>query len=655
MLKKLLLSIIGLVLFTLYSCSPKHSEIIVAEYGKYNVTMEEFENAYAKNVGSFENAQKDSIQNYNKFLDLFVNFKMKLRDAQVRRLPEDEAIVNELSDYEKTIGASYLLEKDLYEKGIQDLYDKRKYELRVSHILLRTDKTTPEEAEKKALAILDSIKNGASFEDMVRKYSEDQFSKNKGGDVYYITAGTILPDFEDIAFNTPVGTVNQTPLKTKYGYHIIKVTDKIERAPQIRASHILIRKEGEDKAVDDKSRYQLVQDILSKLKNGEDFGELALQYSEDPGSKEKKGDLGFFARRQMVQPFDEAVFALNVGEISDVVETQFGFHIIKLTEKTKYPSFESEKKSLRDMFERTRKNSDYEKLIDKYDDEVKLVMHDEVFKEVVSNANEVKINQQYWESDLHNNFGDKVLFTIGDEIYTTDSLYSFAIKEPKNFGKVTDQNTLNGFLNDLKNQKVIEAKAKDLVNTDKEFAGLMDEYKNGILIFRLQEEEVWNKMKMDTTEILKLYEQTKDSYVWPNRVQYREIASKSDSLLNEILGMLKHGSKVDEVIEIYSDQIKINNSELIDANTNAITKAANELENVGDFTDVIRNVNVWSIIELVKKDASRTKTFDEARAEVTSAYQDIESAHLENQYVSRLKNTYEPELFYEELENAYKN
>ncbi len=136
-----------------------------------------------------------------------------------------------------------MIEKELYEKGLHDLYDKRAFELRVSHLLIRTDSISQEEGNKKALAIIDSVKNGASFEEMVLKHTDDQFHKTNGGDIYYFTAGMIMPEFEDLAYNTPVGEIAETPLKTQYGFHILKVTEKIKRTPQVQASHILIRKD----------------------------------------------------------------------------------------------------------------------------------------------------------------------------------------------------------------------------------------------------------------------------------------------------------------------------------------------------------------------------------------------------------------------------
>ncbi len=657
MLKKFfyVLGILSSVLFI--SCSPKHSEIIVADYGDYNINMDEFENAYAKNIGSYDKAKADSLDNYKKFLELYVNFKMKLRNAKVRQIDKSEDIANELSEYQKMIGASYFLEKELYDKGIFDLYKKRSKEIRVSHLLIRTDTLSDEEAYSKALAIIDSVKNGQSFEDAVKKHTDDQFSRDKGGDIYYFTGGMIMPEFEDMAYATPVGEVNSTPLKTKYGYHIIKLTEKIDRMPQIRASHILIRKDPNSTDNDKKQKDQIAE-LLKRVREGEDFGKLAAEYSEDPGSKQKNGDLGFFSRRQMVQPIDEAVFNLKVGEVSDVVETQFGYHIIKLLETQKYPSFAEEKNSLRDLYEKTRKNSDYEKLVEQYAKDVNLVIDDNNFEEIIKTQEPTTVSDNYWESSVHKNYGNSVIFKLGENQYNIDSLFSFAVKDSKVLNRPVTAKLLTDLKNEYKNKKVLEAKVAELITTDEKFVELMEEYKNGILIFKLQEDEVWNKMKMDSSAVYNLYEQTKENYVFPDRVQYNELFTKSDSLAKNYLTMLKNGADFDSLSTKYNEQarsLSIGKDNLISASTNTLSKAAYELENPGDISNILKNKNGWSIVKLIKKDASRIKTFDETRAEVTSAYQDFESSKLENSYVSRLKNTYKPNLFYEELENAYKN
>ncbi len=350
MFRRVIIPLIILVSLIISSCAPKHSDIVVAKFDDEQIKMNEFEKMYEKNAGSLERAKQDSLSQLKNFLDLYVNFKMKLRDAYVRGYDTAPDLNQELQDYKKKVGVSYILEKQIVEPGEQQLYDRRKNELRVSHIMIRPDSTGETAARKLAQSILDSIKHGASFSEMAKKYSVDNYSKFIGGDIYYITAGLLPPSFEDASYATPVDSVYPDVVQTRYGFHIIKVTDRRERIPQIRASHILVNFNGPDGKPDTAYAKAKIDSVMQKLKNGEDFGKLAEQYSDDTGSKKKGGDLGFFSRRMMVKQFDEAAFNLKPGELSDVVESNFGFHIIKLTEQKPYPSFDEDKEEIEKIF-----------------------------------------------------------------------------------------------------------------------------------------------------------------------------------------------------------------------------------------------------------------------------------------------------------------
>lgn len=659
MFKKQLIVLLGFLAMIVISCSPKQSEIVVASYDDSEIKMTEFEKAYEKNTGNLETAKKDSLKKLQDFLDLYVVYKMKLADAKARHFDQDTAIVKELDEYGKTIGVSYYLEKYLYEKGMKDLYKKRADELRISHILIRTDTLSPKQAEQKAYDIIAQIKKGASFEDMAKKYTEDKFSKNRGGDIYYLTAGLVIPDFEDAAYNTPVGQVYPKPIKTKYGYHIIKVTDRRKRIPKVRAAHILIRTMNNEGKADTTGKLQLITAIKDSISKGADFGKMAAKYSDDPGSKKKSGDLGYFSRRQMVQPFDEAVFNLKVGEVSDVVKTRFGYHLIKLLDAKPYPSYDKEKKQISALYEKSRKKRDKQKLIEKAEKEMNFVLYDDVVKNIlVGDTSKTRLNKSYWESDLHKKVKDTPLMEINKKKYTLDDIIAYNIKNDKNIGKIIDNKLVRTLLNEFKDVKVLELKAAKELKNNPEFVKLMDEYKNGIYIFKLQEEEIWNKIDMDSTKIRELFEKTKDQYVFPNQVEFQEIFSRKDSLIHKYYDMVKNGSDFLDVAKKHSEKIKNRtkggNEGLIKADKNEAAKHAFALNKENDISEIFKNGNGWSIVKLIKKVIGRNKTFEEARAEVTSKFQDLESARLEKEYTDKLKKTYKPKMFYEELKNAYK-
>src|SRR3990172_9446266 len=377
--------------FLFISCSPKHSEIVLAELGGSELKMGEFEEAYIKNAGGLDQAKTDSLSKVKNFLDLYVNFKMKLRDAQVRGYENDSELMNELYDYKKKVGVTFILEKNIVEPGVQDLYNRRKWELRVSNMMIRVDYDGEEAARLKTAAILDSIKKGSSFDELAKRNSQDYYSAPLGGDIFYVTSGLLPVEFEDACYRTAAGKVYPEVVKTRFGYHIIKVIEKRERVPKIKASHILVDFNNADGEMDTITAKATIDSVKMMLSSGADFAQLAAQYSEDPGSKDKGGDLGFFERRMMVKEFDEAAFNLKVGEVTDVVKSNFGYHIIKLTEKAPMPSLDEERENIKKIYKQTRYQDQYDKLVDSLRNKYSYKLNVQTYSVFLEKSDSVKV------------------------------------------------------------------------------------------------------------------------------------------------------------------------------------------------------------------------------------------------------------------------
>jgi len=615
--------------------------------------MKEFEEAYAKSAGGFEQAKDDSISKLKNFLDLYVNFKMKLRDAEVRGFESDQSLTNELIDYKKKVGVTYLLEKQVVEPGVRDLYEKRKLEYRVSHLMIRPDSSGVDAARELAQSILDSIKAGADYEEMVEEYSDDTYSKNLGGDIYYVTAGQLPTEFEDAMYATEPGQVYPEVVETKFGFHIIKVTEKQPRVPSIRASHILISFQNEEGQLDTVAAKAKIDSLAERIKAGEDFAKLAEEYSAD-GSKQQGGDLGYFKRRDMVKEFDEAAFKLEVGEVSDVVKTQYGYHLIKLTDKKSYASFEEEKEGLKNLFKQIRYQAVYDELVNSLKEKYNLTINEETINKLASSLDSVRVGSEYNNID---ELRDLPVFTYaGKNLYAGDFLEQMETK-PEFQNRIITKSLLEDAANKLGGDIALEEEALNLDKTNPEFASLMEDYKNGIYIFKLQEDEVWNKIKIDSAKLHHHYLETKDNYVWNDRVDFSEIFSKKDSLINYYYSLLENGEVFDSVASKYTERPgykeKAGSFGLVDANSSTLAEAANKLKKPGDYTKPFATTGGFSIIKLNAKEPSRLKTFEEAKAEVSGSYQETESKRLDQAYIESLKKRYEPEYHYEELEKAF--
>ncbi|MBK7228271.1 MAG: peptidylprolyl isomerase [Ignavibacteriales bacterium] len=644
---------VALLAFLIASCSPEHSKIVIAEYNDAKISMDEFEKAYSKNVGGLEAAKDDSFENYKNFADLYTNFRMKLDDAKFRGYQNDPALTQELLDYKKKVGASYLLEKYLVEPNIKDWYEKRKVEVRASHIMIRPDSTGEAGARNKAQAILDSIKLGKTFEEMVQKYSQDQYSKPKGGDIFYFTAAQLPFEFEDACYKTETGTVHPQVVQTKFGFHIVKVTDRKPRVPKIKASHILISYMDAAGQVDSVNAKLTVDSVLAELKAGKDFGDVAKRYSDDTGTKDKGGDLGFFERRMMVLEFDEAAFNLEVNQVSKVIKTQFGYHIIKVTDKEAYPTFEADRDNLKNLLKRSRYNELYSGLISDYKKEFNYNLNTNTIQQMIGYNDSLIIGG---ELKGLSEIGTSTVFSFAKHNETVNDIYSKLKTDTEFTGKKFNQDFINKGVNKYTEQLLLEEKALSLEKTDVQFADLMKDYQNGIFIFKLQEEEIWNKVKIDSSKLYGFYEQNMQKYKWADRVGYTEIYAKKDSVIKHYYSLLKSGVDFDSLAaKTERSQLKEKKGkyDLQVVGSSEFSKSVNNLSKIGDYTEPIPNPGGFSILRLDIKDPARLKTFEEAKAEVSGAFQESESKRLENEYIDSLKKKYTPVIYYDELRKAF--
>ena len=633
------------VAFVLSSCAPKQSDIVLSEFGNHKIKMKEFENALVKNSGSLEAAKKDSLSQLKDFLNLYTTFRMKIRDAEVRGYDQDTSLTNELNDYKKKIAVSFLLNKEIVDPGIKDLYNKRKYELRVSHIMIRPDTSGDAAALKLATSILDSIKNGANFAVMAEKYSDDVYSKRYGGDIYYITGGMVPEPFEDAAYATEPGHVYPHVVKTKFGYHIIKVTEKKERIPEIKASHILITYRSPDGKEDTTAALAKIDSILTQIKNGADFAEMAKEYSQDPGSKEKGGDLGFFKRRQMVKEFDNAAFNLKVGEVSGVVKTRFGYHLIKVTDQKKYPSFDADKEELKKLFQQSRYQDKYDSLVAKLKTKYNFKVIGKTLDYISSNSDSAKIGD---DSALIANTKGMTIYTYNDNSKDAGTFLSDLENNQEFAGKLINLSLLKSAIDKVGDEELLEKEAISMESKDSTFAALIKDYKYGIYIFKLQTDEVWNKINIDSVSLHKYYEETKDNYKLPDQVSYSYLtffgSDPADSAYKKLIDSNGFNS-IGKITEV----------KLQDVSSSDLAKAAFELEKPGDISKPVREKGKYYIIKLTEKQPEHLKTFNEAKAQLSSALQDKEANTLENNYVQRLKDVYKPVYHYDELTKVFKN
>jgi len=346
------------------------------------------------------------------------------------------------------------------------------------------------------------------------KYSGDE--RSKGGDrpgyMGWISSLKIYPALESGICNTPVGHVSM-PIRMNYGYHLIKVLAKKEDPGEINAAHILIACPAEVDTVVVSDALNRVDSVYAEIAAGADFGELAKKYSDDTGSATRGGELSWFSSGMMVPEFNDAAFALEKeGEISKPVRTQFGYHIIRLIGKRPYAPFEDKKDEIQTKLERTGYSIQlYQPTIDQLKNDYNFSTNEEAYKELLIEAQTTFPTDSLFIDKFENS--NNTLFAAGGLNYTVADFIS-SVKQNKRASYTLSTDVLQEMLDTYEYNTLLQTEDKSLESKYPEFRNLMQEYRDGILLFEVSNNEVWAKSSSDTLGLKKFFEDNKAKYAW---------------------------------------------------------------------------------------------------------------------------------------------
>ncbi len=619
---------------------------VLATYGGDVLDVETFEDRYARAVGSRAIAAADSMGAYRDFLDRYVNFRLKVMAARDAGLAGDSAIVAEIGEYQKNLARPYMLEQAVIEPVVRDLFEKQQTIVDASHILIRVGPdASPADtmaAYQKLAAAIDSVEAGMPFADAATRFSEDPSAQGNGpgaqGALGYFSAGDMVDEFETMAYTTPVGQMSPI-FRTRFGYHVLRVNDRKARPADARVAHIMIRPNGSDLAQLDSAR-QEAEALRARIAAGEDFAALAAQYSDDPGSAERGGELGQLTwRTNVVEPFKSVALALeNEGEISDVTETQFGFHIIKLLEKLPAPTFEEQYSDLKSAAARMPRAQAAQN----------------VLAERILSENSVRVDTAAVLAALaggtldtlaaHHRAGTltgatQTVATIGTQAYTLDEFLTH-VEGTRADANAADAGTIGTLLHRFVLEKAIDFESARLEDTDPEFGRIMSEFRDGLLLFRLMEDSVWNAAQTDSLALVDYYEAHRAEYTYPDRIRVVALNAPSDSVLTVLRARLDGGASFADLAADALDGVRIDTVLIADA-TNTIYDRALPLQE-GAFVGPFPNRGTGRVLLYhAGVEAARPKTFEEARAEVTSQYQDT----LDKQLIESLRARYDARIY----------
>ena len=480
-----------------------------------NISLEEFKNVFYKN-----NHNADISADYlNEYMELFVKFKLKVREAQELGLDTIPSFVNELDGYRKQLAKPYLKNEEFDENMLTEAYERISFDVNASHILIAVDeKATDDEvkvAEQKAITIKKDILDGKlSFGDAAKKNSDDKSAVSNRGELGFFTAFMMVYNFETAAYTTKIGEISN-PVRTKYGFHLVKVNDKRKAVGQVKAAHIMFKTgQGADENKLNQAK-EKINKALQLLNKGEVFADVAERFSEDRSTAVKGGDLPAFGVGKMVSEFENNAFELkNIGDISVPFRTEYGWHIIKLIEKEEIPSFDELKVELKRKIERDSrgdlsKKALYEKLNDIYNVINKPAVYTS-FRKGAANS----VATGTFEK-LNNN---KTLVII-DGMSVSINKFSEYILAYQSVGSDIDAMYI-----DFVNEELLAYEESKLEEKYPEYKALLQEYREGILLFDLTNKKVWTKAVEDTLGLQAFYDAYKSNYTWEKDWMLQSIA-----------------------------------------------------------------------------------------------------------------------------------
>ncbi len=612
---------------------------------------DEFSRVYNKNLDLVKDeSQKDLTQ----YLELFIGYKLKIAKANKLGLQNGDSYKNELSSYRTQLSKNYLSDSKVTKELVEEGYQRSLKEVKAAHILLTCDENAAPEDTLKAYNKIVDIRNrvlkGEDFGKLAVEFSQDPSAKDNKGDLGYFSAFRMVYAFESAAFKTPVGKVSN-PIRTRFGYHIIKVEDVRDNRGEVTVAHIMIVNPKEEKPEEKDANKKKIDDIYQKLLQGENFESLAKQFSDDKSSSSKGGVLARFGSGQLSsEEFENTAFSLTKeNPLSAPFQTRFGWHIAKLIEKHPVRTLdemkvELENKVSKDDRSRLITNSLNEKLRKKYtvkrDDKLYAALTKTVTNDYYDNK---------WEVPADTKAFDKKLFAINDKTITGTSFLIY-LKTQEKAGLTLKPITklVDSFYQKYLDEQLTSYYTDNLEKEFPDFSNVMDEYRDGLLLFDLMEKEIWDRSKTDTLGLKNFYESQKSLYQWKTRMDVIIASSTNMDVIKKAQKLLKQKVAPEKIKEQLNTKDKVTvmtNVGVFEEGNDALPK---NLKQVEGLSEIMKDGDYYFVTMVNKVILAGAKTLEECKGKAINDYQQ----YLEQNWVAELKKEFTIKTFPEVFEKV---
>lgn len=610
---------------------------VLMQVGDRAVTRSEFLQIYLKNNPNpkFDKASLDE------YMELFKKFKLKVIEAEALGYDTLPKLRNELDGYRKQLATPYMIDSAKNKALVMEGYERMKYEVSASHILIRVaDDAAPADtlaAYNKIIELRKRILKGEDFQIVARSPggSEDESVKQNGGALGYFSAFQMVYPFESAAYKTPVGEVSM-PVRTRFGYHLVKVHDKRPSRGVMSAAHImLVVKQDADPKVQENAQLR-IQEIYKKLQEGESWEDMVMKYSEDYGSKNSGGKITEFGtgRQRMVAEFEDAAFTLkNNGDYSAPVQTAYGWHIIKRLDVKELGAFADLEKDIQQRVNRDdRALSTQKSFIAKLKREYKF--KDNSKKQLKWFHKNAKFANGAWT--FAKSRKNPVLFSFSSVQINRADFVSY-LSDISNVPPKVDMKTfINAKYSEFIDEQILAYEEAQLDTKYPAFRALMTEYNDGVLLYEIMNDKVWNKALRDTSGLRTYFNENRQQFQWKDRIDADVFICDSREIAQQVVGLIAEGLSAKEVTEkangksalnviLRSQKMEIANTDYLQGRT--FSSGVNEIfEFDGKFYVVINK-------QLIP---ASNKELDDTRGAVTAAYQQ----YLEQKWIDELMAKY---------------
>jgi peptidyl-prolyl cis-trans isomerase SurA len=671
--------------------SKKESNPTVIKTTKEDISLSEFEAAYRRmNDKDPYGTTLDSLKD---FLGIYADYRLKLLEAKEMKIDQDPKIQKEIEGYRTMLAGPFILDKEITEPNVQKVWDRRQWEVDAAHYLAATKGNNPADtlrAYKRALQAIEKLNNGETMSEIVisardmefvndtkKAFENEREKKNKGitdssawqgsddkssakngGEIGWFTGGQTVRPFEDAVYSLKPGQYTKTPVRTRYGYHVIMLLDKHPRLGGLRVHHILVNMNKSITGKDTLQFYQKADSLLRLIKGGAKFEDIARQASDDKFTAARGGDMDFINReeRRTEPTFDKTAYGLKDGEISGVIRTSKGYHIIRRDGTLPTKSYDQEKDALKKLYKQYYFNDDRAQRLSEVRKQSNEKINQSALNIFMSRVDSTRTTlDSTWAKKITPGEKNLELYGIGGKSWNVASLIDSLSAQP---GTPLARGSVLDMINKNLDDEAVNILAKDVSKRYPEFDNIMADYQNGITLFELENKRIWSKVLPDSVKEKKFYDEHKARFMWPERIDVSEIYVYNDSVAKELYKKIINGENFDTLAKKFTERPgfkeKAGHWGLLTRDENEMSKKAFGFT-ADDVKEPFPFQSGFSIVKLNRRVPIAQKSFDEARQEVASLYQDELSNELRLDWVTELRKKYKLQINTKLIEESWKS